>query len=176
MRRGHGGERPWVIGVVGWKNNGKTTLVERLVEHFVAGGLTVSTIKHTHHSADLDTPGKDTFRHRLAGAQEVVLASSSRFAILHELRGTPEPELDVLLARMSPVDMVIVEGFKRFPHPKIEVHRADRATPLLAATDPSIIAVASDEPLAWLDIPVLPLDDVAAIAKLISERLEHFPP
>lgn len=164
--------RPGVIGIVGWKNNGKTTLIERLVTHFTAEGLVVSTIKHTHHAADLDRPGKDTFRHRMAGAREVVLASSARFAILHELRGAPEPELDVLLERMAPVDLVIVEGFKRFAHPKIEVHRRDRGTPLLARTEPSILAVASDEPLEGLTVPVLSLDDVAGIAAVIRSRLE----
>jgi molybdopterin-guanine dinucleotide biosynthesis protein MobB len=171
---GDGGRaaRPAVVGVVGWKNNGKTTLIERLVGHFTATGLAVSTVKHTHHAADLDRPGKDTFRHRLAGAREVVLASSARFAILHELRGAPEPELDLLLARMAPVDLVIVEGFKRFAHPKIEVHRKERGTPLLARTDRSIIAVASDEPLDDLAVPVLPLDDVAGIAAIIAHRLE----
>lgn len=167
--------RPVVIGVVGWKNNGKTTLIERLVARFTTAGLAVSTVKHTHHAADLDRPGKDTFRHRLAGAREVVLASSVRFAILHELRGAPEPELDALLARMAPVDLVIVEGFKRFAHPKIEVHRKARGTPLLARTDPDIIAVASDEPLEGLAVPVLPLDDVAGIAAVIAAHLELEP-
>lgn len=172
MRGESGAGRPAVIGVVGWKNSGKTTLVERLVTHFVAGGLVVSTVKHTHHSADLDSPGKDTYRHRAAGAREVVLASSARFAILHELRDAPEPELHALLARMDPADLVIVEGFKRFPHRKIEVHRAERATPLLARDDRSIIAVASNERHLDLDVPVLPLDDIPAIAAFIAERLE----
>lgn len=166
------GRPPPVIGVVGWKDNGKTTLVERLVAHLVVQGLRVSTIKHTHHSTDLDRPGKDTWRHRAAGATEVVLASSARYAILHELRAEPEPELDGLLARMAPADLVIVEGFKRFPHPKVEVHRAARGTQLLARDDPTVIAVASDEPLPGLAVPVLDLDDVAGIARLIAGRLE----
>jgi molybdopterin-guanine dinucleotide biosynthesis protein MobB len=166
---------PPVIGIVGWKNNGKTTLVERLVAHLVGQGLRVSTIKHTHHSADLDRPGKDTFRHREAGATEVVLASSARYAILHELRDAAEPELDDLLARMAPADLVIVEGFKRFKHPKIEVHRAARGTALLARDDPTVIAIASDEPLAGLGIPVLDLDDVAGIAGLITGHLAPVP-
>jgi molybdopterin-guanine dinucleotide biosynthesis protein MobB len=166
---------PPVIGIVGWKDNGKTTLVERLVAHLVAQGLRVSTIKHTHHSADLDRPGKDTWRHRQAGATEVVLASSARYAILHELRHAPEPELDGLLARMAPVDLVIVEGFKRFAHPKIEVHRAARGTPLIARDDRTVIAVASDEPLPGLAVPVLDLDDVAAIARLITGRIAAVP-
>jgi molybdopterin-guanine dinucleotide biosynthesis protein MobB len=167
-----GAGRPAVIGVVGWKNSGKTTLVERLVAHFVAAELVVSTVKHTHHSADLDRPGKDTYRHRAAGAREVVLASSARFAILHELRDAPEPKLDALIARMAPADLVIVEGFKRFPHRKIEVHRGERAALLLAREDRSIIAVASDQPLHDLAVPVLPLDDIRAIARFIAQRLE----
>jgi molybdopterin-guanine dinucleotide biosynthesis protein MobB len=162
---------PPVIGIVGWKDNGKTTLVERLVAHLVGRGLRVSTIKHTHHSTDLDRPGKDTWRHRAAGASEVVLASSARYAILHELRHEPEPELDQLLARMAPAHLVIVEGFKRFPHPKIEVHRAARGTPLIARDDPTVIAVASDVPLPGLAVPVLDLDDIPAIARLIGDRL-----
>jgi molybdopterin-guanine dinucleotide biosynthesis protein B len=161
-----------VIGIVGWKNNGKTTLVVRLLEHLTARGYRVSTVKHAHHSAQLEEPGKDSHRHRMAGAAEVMLATSRRWVLFHELQGDSEPPLDELLGRMAPVDLVVVEGFKRFPHPKVEVHRQERATPLLAADDPSIIAVASDEPLPGLRIPVLDLDDVPAIAALILERLE----
>lgn len=164
-----------VIGIVGWKNNGKTTLVVRLVEHLVARGLRVSTVKHAHHAVDIDRPGKDTHRHREAGAHEVVLATSARFAIIRELREEPEPTLDELLGRLAPVDLVVVEGFKRFPHPKIEAHRAERGTPLLAADDPTIIAVASDEPLPDAPVPVLDLDDVPAIAGLVLDRLELEP-
>jgi molybdopterin-guanine dinucleotide biosynthesis protein MobB len=160
------------IGVVGWKNNGKTTLVVRLVQHLVARGYRVSTVKHAHHEVDLDRPGKDTHRHREAGAQEVVLATARRWAIVHELRDEPEPPLDALLARLSPADLVVVEGFKLFPHPKVEVHRRERGTPLLAREDPTIVAVASDEPLPGLPVPVLDLDDVPGIAALILERLE----
>src|SRR3712207_356132 len=137
-----------VIGVVGGKNSGKTTLVVRLVEPLTAAGYRVSTVKHAHHEVDLDQPGKDTWRHREAGASEVVLATARRWAIVHELRGgEAEPPLDELLARMSPADLVVVEGFKRFPHPKVEVHRRERGTPLLARDDPTIVAVATDEPL-----------------------------
>ncbi|MCL6607898.1 MAG: molybdopterin-guanine dinucleotide biosynthesis protein B [Geminicoccaceae bacterium] len=159
-----------VIGVVGWKNNGKTTLVCRLVAHFVARGLEVSTVKHAHHTVDIDQPGKDSFRHREAGAREVVLATARRWALIHELRDEPEPPLEAILAKLQPVDLVIVEGFKRFPHPKIEVHRRERGTPLLAHEDPTIVAVASDEPLPHAPVPVLHLDDVAAIAALVLER------
>lgn len=161
-----------VIGVVGWKNNGKTTLVVRLIEHLVARGYRVSTVKHAHHEADLDRPGKDSWRHREAGAAEVMLATGRRWALVHELRDEPEPPLDAILARLSPADLVIVEGFKSFPHPKVEVHRAERGTPLIARDDPTIVAVASDEPLPDLAVPVLGLDDVPAIADLILRRLE----
>lgn len=161
-----------VFGVVGWKDNGKTTLVERLVAHLSESGLRVSTVKHAHHTVELDRPGKDSWRHREAGATEVVLATSRRFAILHELRDEPEPPLEALLARMSPVDLVLVEGFKSFPHPKIEAHRRERETSLIAAGDPSILAVASDEKLEGLSIPVLDLDDIAGIARFILERTE----
>jgi molybdopterin-guanine dinucleotide biosynthesis protein B len=160
-----------VIGVVGWKNNGKTTLVVRLVQHFTRAGLCVSTVKHAHHAVDLDQPGKDSWRHREAGAQEVVLATARRWALIHELRGEAEPPLDDLLAHLAPADLVIVEGFKRFPHPKIEAHRAARGTPLLAREDATVVAVASDEPLQGLEIPVLHLDDIPGIARLIDRTV-----
>ena len=160
-----------VFGVVGWKNNGKTTLVERLVAHLTARGLRVSTVKHAHHEVDLDQPGKDTWRHREAGAQEVVLATARRWAVIHELRGAPEPSLDELLGRLSPVDLVIVEGFKRYPHPKIEVHRQERGTPLLADEDPTVVALATDEPLPHSPLPQFDLDDVPAIAGFVLARL-----
>lgn len=156
-----------VVGVVGWKDNGKTTLVERLVAHLVAQGLRVSTVKHAHHSVDIDQPGKDSWRHREAGASEVVLATARRWVLIHELRGEAEPPLDAILTKLAPCDLVIVEGFKAWPHPKIEVHRKARGTPLLAASDPRILAVASDEPLPGLDRPVFHLDDVPAIAGFV---------
>jgi molybdopterin-guanine dinucleotide biosynthesis adapter protein len=159
-----------VFGIVGWKNNGKTTLVERLVAHLTASGHRVSTVKHAHHAVDLDQPGKDSWRHRQAGAHEVVLATARRWAVIHELRDEPEPPLGDLLAKMTPVDLVIVEGFKRFPHPKLEVHRRERGTPLLAAEDRSIVAVASDEPLPHLDLPRFDLDDVSGVAAFILDR------
>lgn len=159
-----------VIGIVGWKNSGKTTLVVALIEHLSARGLRVSSVKHAHHRVELDKPGKDSHRHRMAGATEVVLATSERFAIFHELRGAKEPELPELLARMSPVDVVLVEGFKRFAHPKLEVRRRTIARPLLALSDPDIVGIASDMPLEGLHVPVLPLDDIAAIADFILEH------
>jgi molybdopterin-guanine dinucleotide biosynthesis protein MobB len=164
-----------VIGIVGYKNNGKTTLVVRLVRHLTERGYRVSTIKHAHHTVDIDQPGKDSWQHREAGAQEVVLATSRRWALIHELRDEPEPPLEALLARMSPVDLVIVEGFKAFPHPKIEAHRAERGTPLLAREDPTVLAVASDEPLADLNRPVFDLNDVEAIADFALAHASVWP-
>ncbi|HFA59592.1 MAG TPA: molybdopterin-guanine dinucleotide biosynthesis protein B [Rhodospirillales bacterium] len=164
-----------VIGVVGWKNNGKTTLVTRLVAHLVARGLRVSTVKHAHHSVDVDQPGKDSHRHREAGASEVVLATARRWVLIHELRDEPEPRLEDLLAKMAPADLVIVEGFKRFPHPKIEVHRKARGTPLIAREDPTVLAVASDEPLPDFDRPVFHLDAIAEIADFILARAGRQP-
>jgi molybdopterin-guanine dinucleotide biosynthesis adapter protein len=159
-----------VIGVVGWKNNGKTTLVERLVAHLVGRGLRVSTVKHAHHAVEIDQPGKDTWRHRAAGASEVVLVTAKRWALIHELREEGEPPLAVILERMAPADLVIIEGFKSAPHPKIEVHLSARATPLLARDDPSVIAIASDEPIHDLDRPVFGIDDIDAIAAFILRR------
>ena len=159
-----------VIGVVGWKNNGKTTLVVRLVEQLTRQGLTVSTIKHAHHSIDLDRPGKDSWRHREAGAEEVVLATSRRWILMHELRDEVEPPLADLLAKLAPVDIVIVEGFKGTSLPKIEVHRGERGTELIARTDPDVVAVAADVALPDLAVPVIHLDDIAALA---AKLLEH---
>lgn len=159
------------MGIVGWKNSGKTTILTRLVAHFTGLGLTVSTIKHAHHDVDLDLPGKDSFQHRVAGAKEVLLAGGQRWALLHELRDAPEPSLTDLLARMAPVDLVLVEGFKHFPHPKLEVHRAIRATPLLASSDPSVRGIATDEPLAT-DLPQFALDDTAAIAGFVAAQAQ----
>lgn len=155
-----------VFGIVGYKNNGKTTLVERLVRHLTAGGLRVSTVKHAHHEVDLDQPGKDSWRHREAGAHEVVLATARRIVVFHELRDEPEPALDALVGRMSPADLILVEGFKRFAHPKLEVHRVERGTPLLAREDRTIVAVASDAKLD-IDRPLLDLDDIDGIARMI---------
>ncbi|WP_027244622.1 molybdopterin-guanine dinucleotide biosynthesis protein B [Leisingera daeponensis] len=160
-----------IYGVTGWKNNGKTGLMERLVAEFCARGFTVSTIKHAHHATDVDQPGTDSHRHRQAGASEVVLASAGRVAIMQELRGAPEPPLAALLARLLPVDLVLVEGYKREPHPKIEAFRQAAGTDLIAPQDPSIRAVASDTPLA-LDRPVFDLDGTAAVADFIQAELD----
>lgn len=155
-----------IYGVVGWKNAGKTGLMERLVTEITSRGISVSTIKHAHHSFDVDHEGKDSFRHRQAGATEVLLASRNRFALMHELRQEQEPSLDDLLPRLSPVDLVLIEGYKRDQHPKIEAHRAETGNPLIAPDDPTIRAVASDTPLD-LDRPVFDLDDTTAIADFV---------
>lgn len=160
-----------VFGVTGWKNSGKTGLMERLVGEFCARGLSVSTIKHAHHAVDVDQAGTDSHRHRVAGASEVVLASGARVALMQELRGAPEPSLADLLARLSPVDLVLVEGYKREAHPKIEAHRAETGHPLIAPDDPQIRAVASDTPLD-IDRPVLDLNDTAGIADFIAAELD----
>jgi len=160
-----------IYGITGWKNCGKTGLMERLVAHFTSQGFSVSTIKHAHHSTDVDQAGTDSHRHRQAGASEVILASRHRVAIMQELRGVDEPSLDELLARLSPVDLVLVEGYKREDHPKIEAHRAVAGQSLIAPDDSSVHAVASDTPLD-LDRPVFDLDDTVAIAAFILTDLE----
>lgn len=159
-----------IYGVTGWKNCGKTGLMERLVAEFCARGFTVSTLKHAHHSTDVDQPGTDSFRHRTAGASEVVLASPNRVAIMQELRGAPEPSFTELLSRLRPVDLVLVEGFKREAHPKIEAYRRAAGQPLIAPDDPSIRAVAADIDL-HLDRPVFDLDDTVAIADFIAQEI-----
>lgn len=163
-----------ILGITGWKNNGKTTLLVRLVEHWTRQGLVVSTIKHAHHSVDLDQPGKDSYRHREAGARETMLATSRRWMLVHEHRGDAEPPLEALLANMAPADLILIEGFKRDSHPKIEVHRAERGTPLLANEDMSVIALATDndQPALVRTLPTLALDDIEAIATFASEHLE----
>lgn len=155
-----------LYGVTGWKNAGKTGLMERLVTEITGRGVTISTIKHAHHSFDVDHPGKDSHRHRIAGASEVILSSRKRVAQMTELRGAEEPTLASLLARLAPVDLVLVEGYKRDRHPKVEAHRAATGNPLIAPDDPTIRAVASDTPLE-LDRPVFDLNDTKAIADFI---------
>lgn len=158
-----------VMGIVGWKNSGKTTLIEALVRELTARSLRVSTVKHAHHDFEIDTPGKDSHRHRTAGAHEVLVASSQRWALIHEARGTGEPPLADMLARLGPCDLVLVEGFKHEPHRKIEITR--RADELLADSDPSICAVATDNPGLAGHHPCLPLNDAAAIADFVCETV-----
>jgi len=156
-----------IFGLAGWSGSGKTTLVTRLLPALVQRGIVVSTIKHAHHEFDIDHPGKDSFRHREAGASEVLISSSARWALMHEHRGAREPSLAELLARMTPVDLVIVEGFKREPFPKLEIHRRSLGKPLLYPDDPDIVAVACDTPVEGLALPRLALEDADAIARFI---------
>ena len=156
-----------IFGLAGWSGSGKTTLMTALIPEFVGRGLSVSTIKHAHHSFDVDQPGKDSWRHREAGASEVMVVSQRRWALMHELRANAEPGLDELLPRIKPVDLLLVEGFKSHPHPKIEVYRPSLCKPPLHPGDPSVVAVASDKELAGLGLPCLPLDDPAMIADFI---------
>ena len=159
-----------IYGVTGWKNNGKTTLVERLVTEITGRGLKVSTIKHAHHAFDIDHKGRDSYRHREAGAQEVLVGSGKRWALIHELRDEEEPTLEDLLARLSPCDLVIVEGYKRDRHPKVEAYRAEAGKDLIATDDDTIKLVATDTPLE-IDRPQLPLDDTKAVADFILTDL-----
>ncbi len=160
-----------VFGFAGFSGSGKTTLIEALIPRFVMGGLRVSLIKHAHHEFDIDRPGKDSYRHREAGATEVVLASAKRWVLMHELRSAPEPELPELLDRFAPCDLVLVEGFKRKPIPMLEIHRAAAAHPLLFRHDEHIVAIATDEPLDTL-LPQFDLDDYDSITEFILAHLE----
>lgn len=155
-----------IFGLAGWSGSGKTTLLMALIPELVRRGVSVSTIKHAHHEFDVDKPGKDSWLHRQAGASEVMVASSRRFALMHELRDAPEPALDALVARMAAVDLLLVEGFKHAHHPKLEVHRPSVGKPFLYPDDPHIVAVASDENLA-VPLPLLSLTDISAIADFI---------
>ena len=155
-----------VIGLAGWSGAGKTTLLTRVIPELIAGGLKVSTIKHAHHAFDLDTPGKDSWRHREAGASEVLVASARRFALMHELRDEEEPTLSALLTRMTPVDLLIVEGFKFEAHPKIEVCRLANEKPFLHLHDPNILGLVTDAPRP-ADLPCAHLDDIPAVAAMM---------
>ena len=156
-----------IYGVIGWKNAGKTGLMERLVAEITGRGYSVSTIKHTHHTFDLDRPGKDSHRHRAAGAHEVLLASYKRWALLHETGDAPEPPMSDLLAKLAPCDIVLVEGYKRDSHAKVEVFRTETGHALIQPGDPTIRAIAADVALDALPVPVFDLDDTAAIADFI---------
>lgn len=160
-----------VFGLVGRSGAGKTTLMVKLLDVLIARGYRVSTMKHTHHDFDLDQPGKDSFEHRRAGAEEVLLTSSRRWAVLHELKGRPEPDMDTLLTKMAPVDLVLVEGFKSHPYPKLEIHRRAIDNPLQCVNDPAIVALASDEAPAGAPVPVLDLNDFNAVADFILDHL-----
>jgi molybdopterin-guanine dinucleotide biosynthesis protein B len=162
-----------IIGLAGWSGSGKTTLITKVLPRLLARGVRVSTLKHAHHGFDLDQPGKDSFMHRAAGATEVVISSARRFAILHELREEPEWDLPDLLARLAPVDLVLIEGIKRDAFPKLEIHRAENRKPLIHPEDPHVVAIAADTPLPQATVPVLDLDDIERIADVL---LEHATP
>src|ERR1700716_1017030 len=155
-----------VIGLAGWSGAGKTTLLARIIPHFLTSGLRVSVIKHPHHSFDVDVPGKDSWVHRQSGATEVLVSSERRWALMHELRGAGEPKLPELLAKMSRVDLVVVEGFKKEPLHKIEVHRLAHGTPTLFPDDADIVGIATDAALKTA-LPVAHLDDIPAIAAMM---------
>ncbi len=160
-----------IFGLTGWSGSGKTSLLVRLIPALTSRGLRVSTVKHAHKGFDIDHPGKDSHNHRLAGATEVLVSSPLRWALMHELRdGEPELTLDQLLTRVAPVDLLLIEGFKREPHEKIEVWRADVGKSLIAPDDPTIVAVASDGPVPGCPVPLFDLNDAEAVAAFVVER------
>jgi molybdopterin-guanine dinucleotide biosynthesis protein B len=165
-----------VFGLVGWSGSGKTTLLVRLLPVLASRGLRISTIKHAHHRFDVDQPGKDSYEHRRAGAVEVLVSSAQRWALMHELRDEAEPELPELLSRLSPVDLVLVEGFKRHPHAKLEVWRAALGQPPLSAADDSVVALAgAGRAPPGARLPYFDLDDVAGIAGFIQRHVGLWP-
>ena len=161
-----------IIGVTGFKNSGKTTMVERLVAAFTARGLVVSTVKHAHHSFDIDHKGRDSYRHRKAGAREVAVVSRNQQALIRDTHGEPEVRLDDVLARLLACDVVIVEGYKRDSHPKIEMVNVDLDQPLMAGEDPTVIAIASNGEIADAPVPVFARDEISGIVGLVAARLE----
>ena len=161
-----------VIGIAGWKNSGKTTLVERLVTELTGRGFRVSTLKHAHHDADVDHEGTDSFRHRKAGASEVLLATSNRWAMMHELRDSQAPSQEELLEKFSPCDLILIEGFKNGPHPKIEVRRKDAKDQTSLPGSANIIAIASDEDVLEASIPAFHLDDIKGLADFIISTIK----
>jgi molybdopterin-guanine dinucleotide biosynthesis protein B len=156
-----------IIGLAGWSGSGKTTLLTKVLPRLIARGKRVSTLKHAHHAFDVDRPGKDSFEHRSAGATEVLVVSANRWALMHELRGQPEPGLRELLTKLSDVDLVLIEGFKRQKFPKLEIHRVENGKSLLHPDDDWIVAVASDTPLPQATVPVVDLNDIEKIADLL---------
>ena len=156
-----------ILGLGGWSGAGKTTLMAKLIPELVGRGITVSTMKHAHHGFDVDQPGKDSFVHRAAGATEVLIGSEKRWALMHELRAEVEPSAVDLAKHMTPVDLLLIEGFKREPHDKLEIYRAENGKPLLANQDRSYVAILTDSPVADAKVPVIDLNDVRAIADFI---------
>src|SRR6202521_908955 len=165
-----------IIGLAGWSGAGKTTLLVKVIPVLVARGLRVSTLKHAHHAFDVDQPGKDSYTHRLAGATEVLVGSARRWALVHELREEREPALHQLLGKLAAVDLVVIEGYKREPHPKLEVHRGAIGKPLLHPDDPHIVAIASDQALPHAKVPRVRLDDTGAIIDLLLAHAAAFAP
>ena len=159
-----------VFGLIGWSGSGKTTLMVKLLPELTERGFTVSTMKHSHHSFDIDRRGKDSFEHRQAGASEVLVSSSCRWALMHELRGDAEPSMNELITHMTPVDLLLIEGFKNHKHDKLEIYRESIGMPLFCSEDEQIVAVACDSPLEGLHIPVIDLNETAAIADFIIEH------
>src|SRR5215470_3275232 len=159
-----------IIGLAGWSGSGKTTLITKLIPRLIARGVKVSTLKHAHHGFDLDQPGKDSFFHRAAGATEVIISSARRWAILHELREELEWDLRSLVAKMSPVDLVLVEGFKRDAFPKLEIHRAANGKSLIHPEDPHVVAIASDIMLPQAKVPVIDLNNVELIGDFLLKQ------
>jgi len=160
-----------IFGFAGWSGSGKTTLIEKLIPRFAKRGLRVSLVKHAHHTFDVDTPGKDSYRHRQAGATEILVSSSRRWVLMHELRGAQEPSFEEAVSRFSPCDLLIVEGFKFAPIPKLEVWRAETGEALLHPNDPHIIAVASDQKVKTT-LPQFDLNDDAGIEQFVVEYLK----
>ena len=160
-----------IFGFAGWSGSGKTTLIEQLIPRFVANGLSVSLIKHAHHQFDIDRPGKDSYRHRHAGCTEVMVTSDLRWALMHEMRGAPEHTLEQQIARMAPVDLLLIEGWKSQPLPKLEVYRQANGKPLLHPKDSHIIAVASDVPVKT-SLPRFAIDDYERIAQFVLDSTE----
>ena len=158
-----------IFGIVGWSGSGKTELLVKLLPELKSRGFKVSTMKHTHHNFDMDKPGKDSYRHREAGAEEVMVASGGRWALIHELREEPEPDMELLIEQMTPVDLLLIEGFKRNKHPKMEVSRPATEKSLISHSDDTIVAVASDTKLDGINVPLLDLDNVSEIADYIIE-------
>ena len=158
-----------IFGFAGWSGSGKTTLIEQLIPRFVQAGLRVSLIKHAHHNFDVDQPGKDSYRHREAGAQEVLVSSAKRWVLMHELRGADEPRLDEMIARVAPCELLLIEGYKKYPLPKLEVFRAGNNKAFLHPEDPHIVGIASDVPVQT-KLPQFDLNDYDGVAAFIMQH------
>lgn len=156
-----------IFGMIGWSGSGKTTLIKLLIPELISRGYSVSSMKHTHHDFDIDKPGKDSYEHRVAGAKQVLISGSKRWALLNENRDQQEPSVDDLLEKMEPVDLVLIEGFKKYPHAKLEVYRPSAERKLIAREDNSVVAIATDEDVDGGDLPIIDLNNVAAVADFV---------